>query len=425
MSAQTMIGSQRDLLAGTVFVKHHWRYRKRYAVACSGRDREGVETSNCEDRQAHLLIYKVKSGKYCIMERINFSTVLGVSAGPSRIVLRFRDSHCSDFKFRTKRALENQLWMKVCTLLNAFPYYAIPTPPEASLLRPELASLSAQYCEMYNAHEAWTMHVLSSNIAEAWDIVGLRLVTIGKENNKLNVMHPTTGFCHLKVARSEILRCGFWDSMICLEVSVGLRGVLWMDCFQDQVKDIRDKIHNFAFYGLEARLSPLPCFPSFFSDLPFSPRCYFDRPHRSRSTSLSSESSDRSDDAFSCSLLLEGSVGPEVRLTSHPSFMPRKLTSPSAKYLSHSPIDLTTQKLELVRRERKRRSILLDPHGDILTTEPTAPPQEYTEPVATSNQVSINSVTADKPVGYCTPIPRGEQYIIMQSANRAIDLSTS
>ena len=205
----------------------------------------------CEDRLAHLMIYKVKSGNYCIIERINFSAVQGVSAGLSRIVLRFRDPRCSDLKFRTKRASENKQWMKVYTLLNAFPRYSIPRPPGAdrTLLRPELASLSAQYCEMYDAHEAWTMQVFSSNVAEAWDIVGLRVVTIGKENNKLNVIYPTTGFNHLKVARLEIRRCGFWDSMICLEVSVGLCGVLWMDCFQDQVKDIHDKIHNFAFYA--------------------------------------------------------------------------------------------------------------------------------------------------------------------------------
>ena len=88
--------------------------------------------------------------------------------------------------------------------------------------------------------------------------------------------------------------------------------MLWMDCFQDQVKDLCDKIHNFAFYGPEARMSPLPQFPSFFADLPFSPRCYFDKPHRSRSTSQSSESSDRSGDALSSSLQPEGAAGPWV-----------------------------------------------------------------------------------------------------------------
>ena len=425
MSSQIVIDPERELQSGIVFVKYRWRYRRRHAVAYSGREAVGVETGDCEERQAHLLIYKVKSGNFCITERVNFSKVLGVLAGPSRIVLRLPDS---DLKFRTKRVSENEAWMKTCALLNAFPNYVIPRPPEAhrSLLRPELASLSAQYCEMYNAHEAWAMHVLSSNVAEAWDIVGLRVVTIGKDN-KLNVIHLTTGFNHLKVSRYDILRCGFWGSMIFLEIHVGLRGMLWMDCFQDQVKDVRDKIHNFAFYGPEARMSPLPQFPSFFADLPFSPRCYFDKPHRSRSTSQSSESSDRSGDALSSSLQPEGAAGPWVNLTNHPSFMPRKLTSPSAKYLSQRPTDHTTQELEIVHREGKRRSILLQPHnpGNDATTG-SSPPEGYTEPVATNNRVSISSLTADKPADYCTPIAHSDEYIIMHSANHTtVDLTTS
>ena len=401
MSSQVVIDPERELQSGIVFVKYRWRYRRRHAVAYSGRETVGVETGDCEERQAHLLIYKVKSGYFCITKRVNFSEVLNVLAGPSRIVLRLPDS---DLKFRTKRASENEAWMKACTLLNAFPNYVIPRPPEAhkSLLRPDLASLSAQYCEMYNAHEAWAMHVLSSNVAEAWNIVGLRVVTIGKDN-KLNVIHLTTGFNHLKVSRDDILRCGCWGSMIFLEIHVGLRGMLWMDCFQNQVKDVRDKIHNFAFYGPEARMSPLPQFPSFFADLPFSPRCYFDKPHRSRSTSgsQSSESSDRFGDALSSSLQLEEAAGPRVNLTNHPSFMPRELTS-SAKYLSQlqRPTDHTTQEPEIVHCEGKRRSTLLQPHssGNGATTGST-PPEGYrgTEPVATNNHVSISSLTADIP----------------------------
>lgn len=409
-----MMDSRSELLAGTVFVKSRWRYKKRYAVACTGREPFGVETSNSEDRQAHLLIYR--SGSSDVIERINFSVVLGVSAGPSGITLRLPDSF-HDVRFRTKRRSGNKQWMKACTLLNAFPNYLIPNPPEAhrSLLRAELATLSTQYCEIYKAHDAWTVHVLSGSIAEAWDIVGLQIVTIGKENSMLNVIHPTTGRTRLKVGRHDILRCGFWNSMICLEISVGLHGILWMDCFQDQVKEIRDKIHNFAFYGLEARLPPLPQFPSFFSDLPFSPRCYFDRLQRSRSASLSSQSSDRSD-ALSCSLRLEEPVAPQLDLTTHPSFIPIKFTSPSAKYLSHSPVN---HKTELVRREKKRRSILLEPSNppDGESTEPCG----YSEPVSTKHCVATSGLTVRQPVEYCTPVSRDESYIVMQAAN----LSTS
>ena len=397
--------SRREVLAGTIFVKrkHSWLLKKRYAVAFTGRDGIGVETSRCEDRQAHLLIYKVKSNNSDIIERINFSTVLAVSAGPSGITLRLSDS-LSDFKFCTKRSSENKWWMEVCTLLNAFPHYSIPLPPgaQSSLLRPELATLSAHYREMYNAYEAWTVHVLVGSVSQAWDIVGLRIVTIGRENRMLNVIHPTTKVTKLKVARHDILRCGFWDSMICLEVSVGLRGVLWMDCFPDQVKEMRDKIHNFAFYGLEAKLSPSPRFSSFFSDLPFSPRCYFDRPPRSRSTSLSSQSSssDRSD-TLSCSLQLEWPVAHQDTVTSHSSSMPINFNSHSNNYLCLSPVDQRAQKPDLVHRQKKCRSILLQP-GDLSSS--VLKPQDYTEPIITKPCLAASSLA---------------DYIVMQPCNQA------
>ena len=405
-----------ELLAGAVLVKKSWRYKKRYAVACTGREPIGVETNSSEDRQAHLLIYKIKSGSTEIVERINFSKVLGVSAGPCGITLRLPDTFPTDFKFRTKRSSGNREWMKTCTLLNAFPNYAIPRPPEAhkSLLRPELATLSTQYCELYNAYDAWTVHVLPDSVANAWNIVGLQVVAIGKEDNMFKVINPITGTTRLKVSRHEILRCGFWDSMICLEVSVGLRGVVWMDCFQDQVKQMRDKIHNYAFYGVDENLPPLPRFPSFFSDLPFSPRCYFDRSRRSRSNSLSSQSSDRSD-TVSCSLELKGPVAPpQVKMTGHPSFIPMKLISPSTKYLSHSPVDHKAQKLELVHRGKKRRSILLDNPTDCVSTESSnARPQSYIEPISTKSRVTYR-----QPMEYCTPVSCADEEYIEMHARR-------
>ena len=412
-----------ELLAGTVFVKlNRWRYKKRYAVACTGREPIGVETNNSEDRQAHLLIYKVKSGTTDIIERINFSTVLGVSAGPCGITLRLPDTFPADFKFRTKRSAGNKEWMKACALLNAFPNYPIPRPPEAhkSLLRPELATLSTQYCELYDAYDAWPVHMLPDSVANAWNIVGLQVVAIGKGDDMLKVINPTTGNTRLKVARHEILRCGFWDSMICLEVSVGLRGVLWMDCFQDQVKQMRDKIHNFAFYGVDGDLPPLPRFPSFFSDLPFSPRCYFDGLQRSRSNSLSSQSSDRLD-AISCSLELKGPVAPpQVNMTGHPSFTRMKLISPS-KYLSHSPVDHKAQNLELVHRGKRRRSILLDNPADCVSTESiNTRPQSYTEPISSKSCVT-STHKVYQPMEYCVPVSSVEEYIVMRASN----LSTS
>lgn len=414
-----MDSSRTELLAGTVFVKSKcWRYKKRYAVACTGRDPVGVETSSNEDRQAHLLIYKVKSGSTDVIEKINFSTVLGVSAGPSGITLRLPDTFPADFKFRTKRSAGNKEWMEACTLLNAFPNYPIPRPPEAhkSLLRPELATLSPRYCESYNAHDAWPVHVLPDSVANAWNILGLQVVAIGKGDDMLKVINPSTGNTRLKVARHEILRCGFWDSMIGLEVSVGLRGVLWMDCFQDQVKQVRDKIHNFAFYGVEGNIPSLPQFPSFFSDLPFSPRCYFDRSQRSRSNSLSSQSSDRSD-TVSCLLELRGPVGPpQVKMTAHPSFTPMKLVSPSIKYMSHSPVD---QKAELVHRKKQRRSILLDnAAAGYVSTEPIRRPHSYTEPISTKSCVT-STHKVYQPMEYCTPVSRAEEssYIVMRTGN--------
>ena len=411
-----MDSSRSELLAGTVFVKSkRWRHKKRYAVACTGREPVGVETSSSEDRQAHLLIYKIKSGNTEVIERINFSTVLGVLAGPSGITLRLPDTFPADFKFRTKRSAGNKEWMEACTLLNAFPTYPIPRPPEAhkSLLRPELATLSPEYCQLYDAHDAWPVHVLPDSVANAWNILGLQIVAIGK-GDMLKVINPTTGNTRLKVARHEILRCGFWDSMIGLEVSVGLRGILWMDCFQDQVKQMRDKIHNFAFYGVEGNVPPLPWFPSFFSDLPFSPRCYFDRSQRSRSNSLSSQSSDRTD-AVSCSLELRGPVGPpHVKMTGHPSFTPMKLISPSIKYMSHSPMDHKAQKPELVHRAKQRRSILLDkPATDCVSTEAITRPRSYTEPISTKSCVT-SAHKVHQPMEYCTPVSLAEKYIVMR-----------
>ena len=414
-----MDSSRSELLAGTVFVKSKcWRYKKRYAVACTGRRPVGVETSSSEDRQAHLLIYKVKSGNTEFVERINFSTVLGVLAGPSGITLRLPDTFPADFKFRTKRSAGNKEWMETCTLLNAFPNYPIPRPPEAhkSLLRPELATLSTRYCELYDAHDAWAVHVLPDSVANAWNILGLQVVAIGKGDDMLKVINPSTGITRLKVARHEILRSGFWNSMIGLEVSIGLHGVLWMDCFQDQVKEMRDKIHNFAFYGVEGNVPPLPRFPSFFSDLPFSPRCYFDRSQRSRSNSLSSQSSDRSD-AVSCSLELNGPVGPpHVKMTGHPSCTPMKLISPSIRYMSHSPVDHKAQKLELVHRSKKRRSILLDNPVDHVSTEPITRPHSYTEPISTKSCVT-GSHKVYQPMEYCTPVSLAEDYIVMRASN--------
>ena len=412
---------KRELLVGKVFLKKNgWGYtKKRYAVAFTGREPTGVETAGSEDRQAHLLLYKVKSPNSDVTERINFSTVLGVSAGPSGITLRLPDSFPADFKFRAKRSSVNKLWMEACTLLNAFPNYPIPRPPEAhkSLLRPELATLSRQYYEMYDAHDAWTVHVLPDSVATAWNIVGLQVVAIGKGDNMLKIIDLAAGTARLKMARHEILRCGFWESMLCLEVTVGMRGVLWMDCFKDQVKHIRDKIHNFAFYGIDGRLPMMPLFPSFYSDLPFSPRCYFEISQRSRSNSRSSESSDRSD-KVSCSLELPPAPllpdPPKVKLSGHPSFVPIKLVTPSTKYLAHSPVDHKTQP-ETVHRDIKRRSILLKSNNSTDCANPL--PQGYTEPISTKSQVITSTHKGYQPMDYCTPVSHAEQYVRMHANN--------
>ena len=416
---------KRELLVGKVFLKKNgWGYtKKRYAVACTGREPMGVETASSEDRQAHLLLYKVKSSDSDIItERINFSTVLGVSAGPSGITLRLPDSFPADFKFRAKRSSVNKLWMEVCTLLNAFPNYSIPKSPEAhkSLLRPELANLSRQYYEMYDAYDAWTVHVLPDSVATAWNIVGLQVVAIGRGDNMLKIIDLAAGTTRLKMARHEILRCGFWESMLCLEVSVGMRGVLWMDCFKDQVKHIRDKIHNFAFYGIDGKLPMMPHFPSFYSDLPFSPRCYFEISQRSRSNSRSSQGSDKSD-TVSCSLELKGPPAdaslpdpPQVNLTGHPSFVPIKLVTPSTKYLAHSPVDHKKQP-EMVLRDKKRRSILLESNNSSDRASPI--PQGYTEPISTRSHVSTSTHKDYQPMEYCTPVSRAEQYVRMHANN--------
>lgn len=375
-----MMDLRNEMLAGTVYIKHkkyRWLIQKRYAVAYSGRELRGVEASSDENRQAHLIIYKLKSHDSDVVEKINFSSVLGVSAGPSGITLRLRDSS-RDLKFRAKRSSGNKQWMKVCTLLNAFPNSSIPKAPELhrSLLRPGLATSSAQYCELYNACDAWAVHVLSGSVADRWNIVGLHVVTIGKEDGMLNVIHSSTGVTRLKASRHDILRCGFWNTMVCLEVFVGLRGVLWMDCFQDQVKQIRDKIHNFAFYGIDARLPPLS-FPRFFSDLPFSPRCYFDNSQRSRSNSASSQGSEWSDHS---SRPEEGQ--PLVNMSTHPKFV--KMTTSTNKYLSHRSVDHNMgQKPEIVVNRRRTRSILLEPDAQV-------EPEEYIVPVSTKSHVTLS-----------------------------------
>jgi len=392
--------SRNVILAGTVYVKKHWRHKKRYAVAYSGREAIGVETKYSEGRQAHLLIYKSNSSSSDIVENINFSMVLGVLAGSSGITLRLPDP-IPDLKFRAKRTTRNKQWMNVCTLLNALPNYPIPKPPEAhrSLLRPELAALSPEYCELYNARDAWAVHVLPGCVAAAWNITGLQIVAIGK-NSMLNLIHLVTGETRLKVSRHDILRCGYWNTMICLEVHVGLQDIMWINCFQDQVKQIRDKIHNFAFYGTEGILPPLPQFSSFFSDLPFSPQCFFNRSQKkkSRSTSSISQESNRSDASSQYySQQVEKSIAPPLHLSCHPSF--NKLTTPSNKHrISRTSLNMTSRGPDLVYREKNY-------HAKLLDLEPNIPadnrkPLEYTEPIFTKPCVT----TYTKPQDYTEPI---------------------
>ena len=87
-----------------------------------------------------------------------------------------------------------------------------------------------------------------------------------------------------------------WKTLVFIEIgsvaTCEAKGIIWMDCFKSRVKQIRDKIHNFLFYGPGASLPSIYC-PTFLLDMPFSPRCLFNKQitYCSRSTSVSGSES--------------------------------------------------------------------------------------------------------------------------------------
>jgi len=352
---------ENEILSGFVYVRKErikWLHKKRYVVALS----KGGSTP-IEGNQARLIIYKYKydsdSENLEVLRQINFGVILGIYGGPSGITLRLPDQ---DFKFRSKRSCANKQWMEVCWLLNAIPNHPIPKPPEAdkSLLRPELAELSKQYCELYDAHDAWAVQILQSSIAVSLKVTGLRVITISKERT-LNIIFPSNDGTQTKFSSSEIRRCGLWKSMVFVEIGSlstgGAKGIIWMDCFKDRVREIRDRIHNFLFYGPEATLPAMYC-PKFLADMPFSPRCLCDQPtpYRSRSTSLCSQNSE-------CTDLL--AHRPYIDLATHPSI---KNSVESTSLRGHAADRVERRSLSLkeeynddyeIARRRKRKSILL------------------------------------------------------------------
>ena len=356
---------ENEILSGFVYVRKErvkWLHKKRYIVAHSKGGSNPIEGN-----QARLIIYKYKSqsDNLEVLRQINFGVVLGIYGGPSGITLRLRDK---DFKFRSKRSSVNKQWMEVCWLLNAIPNHAIPKPPDAdrSQLRPELAELSKQYSELYNAHDAWAVQILQSTIAVSLKVTGLRIITISKEGT-LNIIFPSNDGTQTKFSSDEIRRCGLWKSMVFVEIGSlstgGAKGIIWMDCFKDRVKEIRDKIHNFLFYGPEASLPAMYC-PNFLADMPFSPWCLCDQPtpYRSRSTSVCSQSSGNSDMPVPLP-----APRPFVDLSTHPVIKKSAGTSTSSPR-GHAAQRVERRSLSLkeeydddyeIARRRKRKSILL------------------------------------------------------------------
>ena len=349
------------MMSGFVYVRKErvsWLHKKRYVVALSKGGSNPIEGS-----QARLIVYKCKSHNMEVLQQINFGVVLGIYGGPSGLTLKLPDQ---DFKFRSKRSSVNKQWLEVCWLLNAIPNHPVPKPPDAdrSQLRPELAELSKQYCELYSAYDAWAVQILPSSIAISLKATGPRIITISKEGT-LNIIFPSSDGTQTKFAKNEIRRCGLWKSMVFVEIGSmatgGAKGMIWMDCFKDRVKEIRDKIHNFLFYGPEASLPSMYC-PNFLADMPFSPRCLFSQPipYRSRSTSVSS--------AESSSPPLPAPK-PFVNLSTHPAIKNLIETSSSGlKGGRASSQRVERRSLSLkpeyeddyeIARRRKRKSILL------------------------------------------------------------------